>query len=91
MKRMMREPTKPGVILREIIEETEGLTQEKLAAQLGVSFVTVNQLVNGKRGLTADMAVRLAHRFDMTPQFWMNMQNAVDLYLAEAQFKLAHA
>lgn len=87
MKPLKREPTLPGVILRDIINETEGLSQEKLARELGVSFQTVSQVVNGRRAVTADMAVRLARRFDMTPEFWLNMQNAVDLYRARVRFE----
>ena len=84
MKARKRAPTHPGVVLRKIIEETEGLTQDKLAHEIGVSFQTINMIVNGKRAVTADVALRLARRFELTPQFWLNMQNAVDLYLAEA-------
>lgn len=87
--RRNRPPTHPGVILRKIVEETEGLTQEKLARDLGVAFQSVNLLINGKRAVTADMALRLAKRFEMTPQFWLNMQNAVDLWKAE-QEQAAH-
>jgi antitoxin HigA-1 len=82
MKARRRAPTHPGSILRKIIAETEGLTQDKLAHELGVSFQTVNLIVNGKRSITADVALRLARRFDMTPQFWLTMQNAVDLHVA---------
>lgn len=84
MKARSRPPTHPGVILRKIIEETEGLTQDRLAHELGVSFQTINLIVNGKRSISADVALRLARRFDMTPQFWLNMQNAVDLFAASA-------
>ncbi|MDX2015885.1 MAG: HigA family addiction module antitoxin [Myxococcaceae bacterium] len=82
MKARKRAPTHPGVILRKIIEETEGLTQDKLAHEIGVSFQTINLIVNAKRSVTADVALRLARRFEMTPQFWLNMQNAVDLHVA---------
>lgn len=82
MKPRNRAPTHPGVILRKIIDETDGLTQDKLAHEIGVSFQTINMIVNGRRAVTADVALRLARRFDLTPQFWLNMQNAVDLYLA---------
>lgn len=84
MKARSRPPTHPGVILRKIIEETEGLTQDRLAHEIGVSFQTINLIVNGKRSISADVALRLARRFDMTPQFWLNMQNAVDLFAASA-------
>lgn len=82
MKPRNRAPTHPGVVLRKIIDETERLTQDKLAHEIGVSFQTINMIVNGKRAISADVALRLARRFDLTPQFWLNMQNAVDLYLA---------
>ena len=85
MKSRSRAPTHPGVILRKIIEETDGLTQDKLAHEIGVSFQTVNLIVNGKRAVTASVALRLAKRFDMTPQFWLNMLNAVDLHAASLE------
>lgn len=84
MKARKRAPTHPGVILRKIIEENEGLTQDKLALAIGVSFQTINLIVNGKRSVTAGVALRLARHFDVTPQFWLNMQNAVDLHAASA-------
>lgn len=90
MKARKRAPTHPGVILRKIIAEAEGLTQDKLAHEIGVSFQTINMIVNGKRSITADVALRLARRFDMTPQFWLNMQNAVDLHAASLALD-AHA
>jgi addiction module HigA family antidote len=84
MKPRNRAPTHPGVVLRKIIDETKGLTQDMLAHEIGVSFQTINMIVNGKRAVSAAVALRLARRFDMTPQFWLNMQNAVDLHLASA-------
>lgn len=85
MKSRSRAPTHPGVILRKIIEETDGLTQDKLAHEIGASLQTVNLIVNGKRAVTASVALRLAKRFDMTPQFWLNMQNPVDLHPASLE------
>ena len=90
MKPGKRAPTHPGVILRKIIDETAGLTQDKLAHELGVSFQTINMIVNGKRAVSAAVALRLARRFDMTPQFWLNMQNAVDLHAASVELE-SHA
>jgi addiction module HigA family antidote len=51
---------------------------------MGISFQTINLIVNGKRSITADVALRLARRFETTPQFWLNMQNAFDLHHASA-------
>lgn len=84
-----REPTPPGVFLKRIIEETEGLTQDKLATQVGVGVQTINMIINGRRNITADMALRLARVFDMTPEFWMNAQAAVDLWRARHEQKTA--
>lgn len=83
MKPRKRPPTHPGVILRKLINETEGLSQKTLARELGVSFQTVNMLVNARRSVSADIALRLAKRFDMSPQFWLNLQNAVGLHRAQ--------
>ena len=82
MKARKRAPTHPGVLLRKLIDESEGLTQDKLAHELGVSFQTINLIVNGRRAITASVALRLAQRFEMSPQLWLNMQNAVDLHRA---------
>ena len=82
MKARKRAPTHPGVLLRKLIDESEGLTQDKLAHELGVSFQTINLIVNGKRAITASVALRLAQRFELSPQLWLNMQNAVDLHRA---------
>ena len=62
MKPRSRVPTHPGVVLRKIIEETEGLTQDKLAHEIGVSFQTINMIVNAKRAISAHLALRLARR-----------------------------
>lgn len=83
MKPRNREPAHPGKILRKIIEETDELSQEKLAQKIGVSFQTISAIVNGRRSITAEVAVKLARHFDMTPQFWLNMQNAVDIWSIE--------
>jgi len=74
-------PTHPGEILREILED-EGLTQKKLAEEIGVSFRAVNELINGKRGITPEMALRLSRRFKTTPLFWLNLQANYDLWKA---------
>jgi addiction module HigA family antidote len=74
-------PTHPGEILREILED-EGITQTKLAEEIGVSFRAVNELINGKRGITPEMALRLSKRFKTTPLFWINLQANYDLWKA---------
>jgi addiction module HigA family antidote len=57
-----------------------GLTQVEAARQLGMSINRLNELVLGKRGVTADTALRLARRFETTPQFWMHLQADWDLH-----------
>jgi addiction module HigA family antidote len=56
-----------------------GLVQATLAKELGISTNRLNELVKGKRGMTADTALRLARRFDTSPEFWMNLQSAYEL------------
>jgi addiction module HigA family antidote len=73
-------PTPPGDFIKEDILEEFGLTQRELAEKLGVSRLTINQLVNGKRTITADMALRLGKFTKTSPQMWLNLQNMVDLW-----------
>jgi len=83
-----REPTAlgpaihPGEMLREEFLAPLGLTQVEAARQLGVSVNRLNELLNGKRGITADTALRLARRFGTTPQVWMHLQADWDLQQA---------
>lgn len=78
-----REPTPPGEMLRKEFMEPLGLTQVALADALGISRVTVSEIVSGKRVITPETAMRLAKAFGTTPEFWINGQMAVDLYRAE--------
>ena len=73
-------PTHPGVFIREDILDELKLTQEELAHRLGVSRRSINQLINGRRGVTADMALRLGQFTNTSPQMWLNLQMAVDLW-----------
>jgi addiction module HigA family antidote len=59
------------------------LTQTELASRIAVPLNRVNEIIKGKRGVTADTALRLARLFDMDPQFWLNLQALWDLYHAE--------
>lgn len=76
-------PIHPGEILREEFMEPLGLSQNALARALGVSPRRINQIVNEQRAITADTAVRLARFFEMSPEFWMGLQNDYDLETAE--------
>jgi len=72
----------PGEMLLEEFLKPLGLTQSETARQLGMSVNRLNELVLGKRGITADTALRLARRFRTTPQFWMHLQADWDLHQA---------
>ena len=74
-----RIPTHPGVILRTEFLNPLGLTQVTLAGHLGIPVQRINEIVRGKRGITADTAWLLAQAFDTTPQFWVNLQTQHDL------------
>ena len=73
-------------LLGEYIEHL-GLTQASLANELGISTNRPNELVRGKRGITADTALRLARRFRTSPELWMNLQSAYEL--TEARVAMA--
>jgi addiction module HigA family antidote len=75
-----RAPTHPGEILREEFLEPLGMTQSELAERIGVSFPRVNEIVNGKRGITSSTALRLSQLFGTTPDFWLNLQHACELW-----------
>ena len=79
-----RRPTHPGELLREEILPAAELTQAELAARLGVSRRSVGDLLRERRSLTPDMAHRLARVIKTTPEFWMNLQQAVDIWEALA-------
>jgi len=78
-----RKPTHPGAILREDILPELGMTQVELARRLGVSRLTVSDLIHEKRALSADMAMRLARLLNTTPESWLAMQQALDLWELE--------
>jgi addiction module HigA family antidote len=82
-----RPPTTPGEILLEEFLKPKNMTQTELAAKMEVPIQRVNTLIAGKRGVTAETAILLARVFETTAEFWMNLQNAVDLY--QARHKLA--
>ena len=80
MKMMHRTPTHPGEILKEEFLEPMGITQSRLARELHTSFRAINELVNEKRGITTEMALKLSKYFGTSPQLWLNLQNQYDLY-----------
>ena len=82
VRRTRRPPTHPGEVLLEEFLVPLGLTQAEAARRMGVSTNRLNELVLGKRGVTADTALRLAERFKTSPQVWMRLQADWDLHLA---------
>jgi len=78
-----RVPTHPGEILLEEFLRPVGLTQRDLAKAIHVPYQRINELVNGRRGITPSTALRLAKYFGMSADFWMNLQLRWDLYHAQ--------
>ncbi|MDB5972594.1 MAG: addiction module antidote protein HigA family [Hydrocarboniphaga sp.] len=76
-------PVHPGEILREDYLAELGMSVNALAKALKVPTPRINDVVRERRGISADTALRLARYFDTTPQFWLNLQAAYDLRLAE--------
>lgn len=78
-----RPPTPPGEVLVEEFLKPLRMTQQQLAAKMGVPVQRVNLIVNGKRGVTAETSLLFARVLGTTPQFWMNLQVALDLWVAQ--------
>jgi antitoxin HigA-1 len=76
-------PIHPGEQLREEFMKPYGLSMNKLAMDLHVPVTRIAEIVNERRGITADTAFRLARYFRTTPEFWMNMQKHYELEVAE--------
>lgn len=76
-------PVHPGEVLRQEFINPMGLTQNKLALALHVPARRINEIVLGKRSVTADTALRLSRYFKNSPQFWMGLQMDYDLDIAE--------
>ena len=80
-------PVHPGEVLQDELEEV-GLTQSALAAHIGVLPKTINEICRGKRGISAEMAMKLSKALGGSPQFWLNLQNGWDIsQLDETSFE----
>jgi len=75
-------PVHPGEILLEEFLKPMGLSQNRLALSIGVPPRRINEIVLGKRSISADTALRLGRYFDMSPQFWLGLQMDYDLDMA---------
>lgn len=82
-----RTPTHPGEMLLQEFIQPMHITQRDLADAIHVPYQRINDIVNGRRGITPSTALRLAKFFGMSPDFWMNMQLRWDLYFAHRDEK----
>ena len=80
LRNPQRRPTHPGAILREDVLPALVMTQTDFAARLGVSRLSVSELLHEKRALSPEMAARIAKLLRTTPESWLRMQAAVDLW-----------
>ena len=83
MKNKKLPPIHPGEILREEFLDPMGISQYRLAKDISVPPRRINEIVHGKRSVTADTALRLGRFFAMSPQFWLNLQTRYDLEMTE--------
>lgn len=80
---LMNNPPHPGEILKELCLEPLGVTVTDAAAALGVSRKTLSSIINGKAGISPEMAVRLSIAFNTSSESWLNQQSQYDLWQAE--------
>lgn len=83
MSEKLYPPIHPGEVLMQDFIEGFGITQNKLAVSIGVPPRRINEIVHGKRAITADTALRLGRFFGVDPQFWLNLQSQYELELAQ--------
>jgi len=85
--RLQRQPTSPGEILREEFLKPLGMTQKELADHVGCDVKVINRIVNGRTSVTAEMAIKLGAALSMSPEFWLNAQQAVDIHHAAKRIR----
>lgn len=85
--RINRKPTSPGEILSEEYLKPLNLSQKKFADHIGCDVKVINRIVNERSAVTAAMAVKLGSALNTSPEFWMNLQLALDLYLASKNIR----
>ena len=86
----MRRPTHPGEAIREEFLPALGISKANLAEMLGVSRQTIHELLAERRGVSADMAIRLAKFFNTSPEMWLGLQEDVDLWDAMQENRKAY-
>jgi len=87
MRDPKRKPTHPGEVLRADVLPGLDMTQTEFAKRIGVSRLTVSELLLEKRGLSADLAIRVGKLTGTTPESWLRMQEALDLWELERDSK----
>ncbi len=87
---LMHNPPHPGEVLKELCIKPLGLTVTKASKGLGVSRKTLSAILNGKSGISPEMAVRLSIAFNTSSESWLNQQSQYDLWLAEQHRKELH-
>jgi addiction module HigA family antidote len=85
MFKLKRKPTHPGEILKKEFMEPFGISQSQLAVELNTTFRTINEIVNEKRNISPEMAIRLAKYFGTSEELWLNLQNQYDLYFVKSR------
>ena len=83
MHTIKRQPSHPGIIIKEDYLLPLSLTIKEMAKNLGVSRKTLSKIINERGAITPDMALRLSRAFDTTPDLWLNLQKNYDLWHAE--------
>ena len=87
MNAHITDPIHPGEHLVEMLDEL-GISQYRLAKTIGVPPRRINEIVHGRRSVTADTALRIGRALGMTPEFWLNLQRMYDLDLARASIEV---
>ena len=82
-----REPTSPGEILEEEFLKPMHITQKQLADHIGCDIKVINRIVNVRTSITAEMAIKMGFAFGTSPEFWLNAQQAVDIFRAKKNMK----
>ncbi|MGB7161495.1 MAG: HigA family addiction module antitoxin [Tepidisphaeraceae bacterium] len=84
---MLNSPFHPGMFLRRLLDE-HAITQTRLARHIGVQIAVINQICNGKRGISPAMAMRLSRALGTSPQLWLNLQTAYDLHRTDVKRRI---
>lgn len=80
---LKRKPTHPGEILKKEFMEPLRISQSQLAKELNTTFRTINEIINEKRNISPEMAIKLARYFGTSEELWLNLQNQYDLFMVK--------